>query len=74
MKDSNKEEIAWKLVQNDLSAMKEEIRQIKLGSGSTVCSEAITAVASRIVLNVVCEMCDGWFKETAHNNLLQSVP
>ena len=39
------EESARKLVQNDLAAMKEEIRQIKLRSGSTVCSEAGTAVS-----------------------------
>ena len=30
-------------MQNDLVAMKEEIRQIKQESGSTVCSEASTA-------------------------------
>ena len=38
------EERARKLVQNDLAAMKEEIRQIEVESGSTVCSEANTAV------------------------------
>ena len=37
------EESARKLVQNDSAAMK-EIRQTKLESGSTVCSEASTAV------------------------------
>ena len=40
------DENARKLVQNDLAAMKEEIRQKKLGSGSTVCSEASTAVGT----------------------------
>ena len=39
-----KEESARQLVQNDLVTMKEEIRHIKLGSGSTVCSDASTAV------------------------------
>ena len=39
-----KEESARQMVQNDLSAMKEDIRQIQLGSGRTVCCEARTAV------------------------------
>ena len=39
-----KEESARQLVQNDLAAMNEVIRPIQLGSGSTVCSEASTAV------------------------------
>ena len=39
-----KKESSRQLVQNDLAAMKEEIRQIQLGSGSTVFSEASTAV------------------------------
>ena len=38
------DESARKLVQNDLAAMKEEIRQKKLESGSTVCSEASIVV------------------------------
>ena len=38
------EERARKLVQNDLAARKEEMRQIMVGSGSTGCSEASTAV------------------------------
>ena len=42
------EESSRKLVQNDSAAMKEEIRQIKLESGSTVCSEAITAVGTGV--------------------------
>ena len=47
MKDSKKkEESARKLVQNDFAAMTEEIRQVKLESGSTVCSEASTAVGN----------------------------
>ena len=37
-----KVEGARQLVQNDLAAMKEEIRHIQLSSGSTVCSEAST--------------------------------
>ena len=40
------EESVRKLVQNDLAAMKEEVRQVKLGSGSTVCGEASTAVCT----------------------------
>ena len=39
-----KEESARQLAQNDSAAMKEDRRQIQLGSGSTVCSEARTAV------------------------------
>ena len=35
---------ARQLVQNVLAAMKEELRHIQLSSGSTVCSEASTAV------------------------------
>ena len=46
LKDLKKEESARKLVQNDSGATKEEIRQIKLGSGSTACSEASTAVGN----------------------------
>ena len=37
-------EKARKLVQNDLAVRKEEIRKPKMGSGSTVCSEASTGV------------------------------
>ena len=39
------EESARKLVQNNLAAMKKEIRQIKQESGSTVCSEASSAAS-----------------------------
>ena len=38
------EESARKLVQHELAAMEEEMRQSKLGSGSTACSEASTAM------------------------------
>ena len=38
------EEKARKVVQNDLAVMKEEIQKLKMESGSTVCSEASTAV------------------------------
>ena len=46
VRSSKDEEWAGKLVQNDFAAMKEDIRQIKLGSGSTVCNEASTAVGT----------------------------
>ena len=49
------EESATKLVQNDFAAMKEEIRQIQLESGSTVCSEASTSVG---------KVCQRYFRET----------
>ena len=38
------EENARKLVQNELAVMKEEIKNLKMGCGSTVCSEASTGV------------------------------
>ena len=48
------EESARKLVQDDLAAMQEEIRQIKLWSGSTVRSEASIApgIAARYKENL----------------------
>ena len=33
-----------KLVQNEIAVMKDEINNLKMGSGSTVCSEASTRV------------------------------
>ena len=38
------EERTRKLVQNDSAVMKEEIKNLKMGSGSTVCSETSAAV------------------------------
>ena len=37
-------ERARKLVQNDLAVMKEEIKNLKMSSGSAVCSETSTGV------------------------------
>ena len=36
----NNEEHARQLVQNELVVMKDDIKNLKMGSGSTVCSEA----------------------------------
>ena len=38
------EENATKLVQNELAVMNDELKNLKMGSGSTVCSEASTGV------------------------------
>ena len=39
-----KEENARKMVQNELAVMKDELKSLKMGSGSTVCTEASTGV------------------------------
>ena len=44
MEGLKNEESARQLVQRDLAIMKEEIKHLEMGSGSTVCSEASTGV------------------------------
>ena len=44
MKGLDNEENSRQMVQKDVAVMNEEIKNLKMGSGSTVCSEASASV------------------------------